>query len=77
MSVFMLKTSTYAAFLLNEKMSLNKARIQLRFKTKHITLLQIAEIFHLKLKDSCNKVSTQNLESLSTITQRQFLDFAS
>jgi hypothetical protein len=71
------KEAPCTAFLLNEFLSLNKAKIQLRSKTKHITLLQRAEIFHLQPKDSCNKVSTQNLESLSTIIQRQFSDFAS
>ena len=67
MSVFMLKTSTCTAFLLNERMSLNKARIQLKYKVKHLILLQRAEIFQLQPKDSCNKVSTQNLESHFTI----------
>ena len=71
------KEASCTAFLLNEFLSLNKARIQLRSKTKHLTLLQRAEIFYLQPKDSCNKVSTQNLESLSTIIQRQFSDFAS
>jgi hypothetical protein len=71
-----IKEAPCTAFLLNERMS-NKARIQLRSKIKHITLLQRAEIFHLQPKDSCNKVSTQNLKSLSTIIQRQFSDFAS
>jgi hypothetical protein len=75
--VFMRKTNTCTVFLLNESMSLNKARIQLKSKAKHLTLLQIAEIFQLQPKDSCNKVSTQILESLSTIIQRQFSDFAS
>ena len=77
MSMFMRKTSTCTAFLLNERMSLNKARIQLKSKAKHLTLLQIAEIFQLQPKDSCNKVSTQILESLFTIIQRHFSDFAS
>ena len=77
MSVFMRKSSTCTAFLLNERMSLNKARLQLKSKAKHLTLLQIAEIFQLQPKDYCNKVSTQNLESLSTIIQRQFSNFTS
>ena len=77
MSVFMRKTSTCTAFLLNERMSLNKARIQLKSEAKQLTLLQIVEIFQLQPKDSCNKVSTQILESLFTIIQRHFSDFAS
>ena len=67
MFVFMRKSSTCTAFLLNERMSLNKARIQLKSKVKHLILLQRAEIFQLQPKDSCNKVSTQNLESHFTI----------
>ena len=67
MSIFMRKSSTCTAFLLNERMSLNKARIQLKYKVKHLILLQRAEIFQLQPKDSCNKVSTQNLESHFTI----------
>ena len=49
------KEAPCTVFLLNEFLSLNKARIQLRSKTKHITLLQRAEIFHLQPKDSCTK----------------------
>ena len=58
MFVFMRKTNTCTVFLLNESMSLNKARIQLKSKAKHLTFLQIEEIFQLQPKDSCNKVST-------------------
>ena len=37
----------------------------------------MTEIFQLQPKDSYNNVSTQILESLSTIIQRQFSDFVS